>query len=91
MTKSLKGKIEKTSTSPTPPLGQPDNYLANRPNDWASRLRASGQTVVDIEPSTDTGKYIVSFVPRKGAPHMKVDMRVTPTEPCPACGTTLQI
>jgi hypothetical protein len=69
---------------------EPDNYLANRPNDWAAQLRASGHTVTDIEPPTDTRKYCVTFVPSEGAPCIKVEMRRIPVEPCPACGTMLE-
>ena len=68
----------------------PDNYLANRPNDWAAQLRASGHTVVDMEPPMDTGKYSVTFVPREGAPRIKIEMRTIPAKPCPSCGTILE-
>ena len=72
------------------PRHRQTNYLAERPNDWAGLLRASGRTVVDMEPPKDTEKYSVTFVPREGAPRIKIEMRTIPAEPCPSCGTNLE-
>ena len=85
-----KAQRHKQSTCSTSPPDEPDNYLASRQNSWTDRLRATGRTVTDMEPPTDTGKYIVTFVPREGAPRIKIEMRTIPAEPCPACGTILE-
>jgi hypothetical protein len=78
------------STSSTTPSSKPTNYLASQRNDWPAQLRASGHTVVDIEPPTDTGRYTVNFIPKRGgAVQTCVEMREIPNEPCPACGTFL--
>jgi len=90
MKKLSKGQRHKPSTSSTPPLDEPSNYLATQSNSWADQLRASGHTVTDLEPPTDTGKYIVTFVPREGAPRIKIEMRTIPTVPCPSCGMILE-
>jgi hypothetical protein len=89
MKKLFKGQRHKPSKSSTPPLIEPTSYLAMQKNSWADRLRASGHTVPERETPTDTGKYIVTFVSRKGAPGIKIDMQVIQVEPCPACGTLL--
>ena len=72
------------------PRHRPTNYLAARPNDWAGLLRASGRAVGDRVPQTNTGKYIVTFVPREGAPRINFVMRTIPAVPCPSCGTILE-
>jgi hypothetical protein len=59
-------------------------------NNWRDRLRASGHTVTELEPPTETGKYILTFVPREGAPRITAKVQIIPTEPCPSCGTTLE-
>jgi hypothetical protein len=89
MKKLSKGQRHKPSTSSRPPLDGPTNYLATQQNSWADQLRASGRTVTDLEPPTDTGKYIVTFVPREGAPRINFEKRTIPAEPCPSCGTIL--
>jgi hypothetical protein len=71
-------------------LGEPDNYLASRQNNWRDRLRASGHTVTELEPPTKTGEYSVTFVPREGAPRINAKVQINPAEPCPSCGTILE-
>jgi hypothetical protein len=90
MKKVSKGQTHKQSTSSTSPSDEPTNYLATQPNTWADQFRASGLTVTDLEPPTNTGKYIVTFVPREGAPRINFEMRTIPAEPCPSCGTILK-
>ena len=71
-------------------LDEPDNYLATQKNSWADQIRATGRTVTYLEPPTDTGKYIVSFVPREGAPRINAKVQIIPAEPCLSCGTILE-
>jgi hypothetical protein len=90
MKKLSKDQRQKPSTGSRPPSGKPDNYLANRPNDWRARLRASGHTATDLEPPTNSGKYIVTFVPREGAPRINFEMQTISADPCPSCGMILE-
>ena len=90
MKKLSKNQSQKPSTSSRRTSGESDNYLA-LPNDWRATLHSSGHKATDLEPPTNTGKYIVTFVPKKGAPHINVEMRTIKVEPCPACGTLLDM
>ena len=81
-----KPSTNSTTTKPE----EPTNYLASQRNSWADQLRASGHTVTDLEPPTDTGKYSVTFVPRDGAPRITAKLQIIPAEPCPSCGTILE-
>jgi hypothetical protein len=90
MKKLSKGQRHKSSTSSTPLIEEPESLLAKMSQELTEGLRASGLTVTDLEPPTDTGKYSVTFVPRNGAPRIKIEMRTIPTVPCPSCGTNLQ-
>jgi hypothetical protein len=72
------------------PSVKPYNHLENRSNDWATQLRASGHTVVEVEPQTDTQNYSVTFVPKTGARRINADEKVFQLNPCTACGTLLE-
>jgi hypothetical protein len=90
MKKLSKDQRQKPSTSSTPPSDEPLHPLEQLQQNLNTDLTASGHTVQALEPPTDTRKYSVSFVPRKGAPRIKIEMQTIPAKPCPSCGTILE-
>ena len=91
MKKPSKRQRQNPSISSTPLTNKPTNYLATASSKLVNELNASGLRVGVMEPQMGKGKYIVTFVPRKKASRINSEIRVIPSESCPACGTIIEI
>lgn len=69
MTKKIPAPPKKATASPStigePPPSEPLSPLEISSAALTARLRASGLTVVDVEPESDTTPLRVTFVPKR--------------------------